>query len=290
MARQNRESSRAMKQNPNANPHLKKIAIAAGIIGTLIGIYYNEKRRSAPEPRTRHEQPMNAGETRRPRDSAPSGTADTPRAASANRADFDFYLLAMTVHRAFCADGNDRKPECRAEPPRPLVIHGLWPEKLEPRSYPRDCPAAPVDLEPALARELATYMPGMQSGLHRHEWRKHGGCSGLDDDAYFRRTLELARHLDAALGKSLTMNAGGIVAANDLRAAAEALERGLGAALTFHCRTPRDAPRRDRPYLVEVRQCLDAGGTNGAPGSPVACASVNRRDQGCGARFRIAGS
>ena len=48
----------------------------------------------------------------------------------------------------------------------PLVIHGLWPERMEPRTYPRDCPAPPLDLEPALALELADLMPGMADGLH----------------------------------------------------------------------------------------------------------------------------
>ncbi len=75
----------------------------------------------------------------------------------------------------------------------PLVIHGLWPERNEPRTYPHDCPAPPLVLDSALALELADFMPGMADGLHEHEWREHGGCSGLDDDEYFRQSLELAR-------------------------------------------------------------------------------------------------
>src|SRR5690606_38278540 len=105
---------------------------------------------------------------------------------------FDFYLLAMTVHAGFCADGRQQMAECRAgtgrAQARPLVIHGLWPERLEPRTYPSDCPAPPLRLDPALELELADFMPGITAGLHEHEWREHGGCSGLDDDEYFRRT------------------------------------------------------------------------------------------------------
>jgi hypothetical protein len=54
--------------------------------------------------------------------------------------------------------------------------------------------------------------------------------------------------------------------------------------------TLRAAPAalRNRPYLIEVRQCIDDDGPNGAPGTLLACASVNRRDQGCGPSFRIA--
>ena len=78
-----------------------------------------------------------------------------------------------------------RMPACR--PARPLVIHGLWPESTASRARIRTIARAPrLDLEPALALELADFMPGMADGLHEHEWRKHGGCSGLDDDDYFR--------------------------------------------------------------------------------------------------------
>jgi ribonuclease I len=130
----------------------------------------------------------------------------------------------------------------------------------------------------------------MRSGLHNHEWRKHGSCSGLDDDEYFRAALHDARRLDAALRAHLTVHAGGELTARSLRDVADLFDAGLGDTLTFHCRTLRDAPRRGEPYLVEVRQCLDDDGANGAPGGPISCARVNRRDQGCGASFRIAGS
>jgi hypothetical protein len=58
--------------------------------------------------------------------------------------------------------------------------------------------------------------------------------------------------------------------------------------ITFHCRTLRDAQSR-RPYLIEVRQCVDNDGPGGAPGTALACAIVKRRDQGCGQSFLIAG-
>ncbi len=64
---------------------------------------------------------------------------------------------------------------------------------------------------------------------------------------------------------------------------------GLGRTLTFHCRTLRGASSR-RPYLIEVRQCVDNDGPGGAPGTALDCAVVKRRDQGCGASFRIAGA
>jgi ribonuclease I len=209
-----------------------------------------------------------------------------PRAKPA----FDFYLLAMTMHAAFCDDGHADKKECRAGSKRPLVIHGLWPERLEPRTYPRDCPAPRLDLQPSQLEVLREYMPGVHSGLHLHEWREHGSCSGLDADVYFEETLLLARELDAALSGRLTTLGGEEATAAQIRAAAEAYRPGLGKTFTLHCRNLRNAPPglRDRPFLVEIRQCVDNDGQLGDPETPLVCARVDRHDQGCGTSFRIA--
>ena len=213
-----------------------------------------------------------------------------PRAPASSS--FDFYLMALTVHPAFCADGHSRKRECQVRGHRPLVIHGLWPERNEPRSYPRGCVAAPLELDSALALELADFMPGVADHLDEHEWREHGGCSGLGDDEYFRHALELARGVDAALSAKLTTLAGRETTAADLRELVNSFQPGLGSSLTFHCRTLRDAPEAHsrEPYLIEVRQCVDNDGPNGAPRTALDCTTVKRRDQGCGRGFRIAGT
>ncbi len=224
---------------------------------------------------------------------ARAATAKKPAPAAAPApAAFDFYLMALTVHPAFCADGHVRQRECQARGQRPLVIHGLWPERNEPRTYPHDCPAPPLDLEPALALELGDFMPGVAEGLDEHEWREHGGCSGLADDVYYRHALELARAVDAALSAKLTTLAGEATNAGALREVADAFSPGLSASLTFHCRTLRAAPaaQRAQAFLIEVRQCVDNDGPGGAPGTPLDCAAVKRSDQGCGRSFRIAGA
>lgn len=208
---------------------------------------------------------------------------------AARPAPFDFYLLAMTLHPAFCADGHSRKAECRARAGM-LAIHGLWPESLRPGAYPRDCPGPRLALGRPLAAELRPLMPGMADDLHEHEWRRHGTCSGLDDDEYFRHTLTLARRIDHALSSRLTSLSGRSVSAAELRRHVEQVAPGMADTLTFHCRTLRDAPRehRGQAYLVEIRQCVDDDGLRRAPGTALRCQAVRRRDQGCGARFHIA--
>jgi ribonuclease T2 len=246
----------------------KGIALAIILIAALVGSH--TRREAAHTPPVAEKAPV-----------------DSQRRASAG-ATFDFYLMALTALPAFCADGNARRQQCHIAGHRSLVIHGLWPERMEPRAYPHDCPAPPLDLDPALALELADLMPGMADGLHQHEWRTHGGCSGLDDDDYYRRALELARGVDAALGAKLTTLAGRETTTGELRSVADLFSPGLGRTLTFHCRSLRDGRTR-RPSLIEVRQCVDNDGPGGAPGTPLACAMVKRRDQGCGSSFLIAG-
>lgn len=222
-------------------------------------------------------------------DNPPPGVERAEAPNRGKKADFDFYLLALTAHPAFCADGHAREPECRSGRVVPISIHGLWPERVEPGKYPRDCEGPPLDLSEDTERSLASLMPGMADGLHHHEWRKHGTCTGLDDDQYFQATFVRAVVISQALESKLTTVAGGLTDAAALRAKADELEAGLGATLTFHCKTLRDAPRefRHQSYLIEVRQCMGIA-RDGAPGRALKCATVNRRDQGCGARFRIA--
>jgi ribonuclease I len=255
------------------------------VVAVAIFAAWNSQRRG-PEP---GDGPASQGTGRPDAAAGPARAPSAPRPASPAAArNFDFYLLAMTAHPAFCADGNAHKSECRVRSV-PLSIHGLWPEKLEPGKYPRDCQGAPLSLDRGLELELEPLMPGMADGLHEHEWRAHGRCAGLDDDEYFRATLELARRVDGVLRAKLTTLAGEITSAQELRAYADSYEAGLGATLTFHCRTLRDAPaaHRREPYLVEIRQCVDDD-ARGAPARPLDCATVNRRDQGCGSGFRVA--
>lgn len=252
--------------------HKGKFVLAVVVLGTLLAWFSVRETGDSP--------PV-------PSDKQDNSASRARKATSKAAASFDFYLLALTAHAAFCADGNEGKRECRSGPHRPLVIHGLWPERLQPRTYPHDCPAPRLELDPGLEMQLAEFMPGMADGLHVHEWREHGGCSGLDDDEYFSRTLDLARALDAALGARLTTLAGRETSPAELRETADMFQPGIAATFTLHCRTLRDSG--GRPVLIEVRQCIDDDGLNRAPGKLLDCASVGRRDQGCGSSFEVAG-
>ena len=103
-------------------------------------------------------------------------------AGTAAGADFDYYTFAVGLTPAFCdLNPNWRESlQCRDRPP--LSVHGLWPGKNAGRA-PESCPGAALELPPALEKDLRGVMP--DAGLRRHEWERHGRCSGLSAAAYF---------------------------------------------------------------------------------------------------------
>lgn len=116
------------------------------------------------------------------------------------------YVLALSAQPAFC-EGHADKPECGALDPaapavRTVALHGLWPQgRVEYCNVPDDFPGPdadwsalqPVDLDAALAAELAEVMPGVASHLDRHEWYKHGSCTHPSAAAYYREAIDLVR-------------------------------------------------------------------------------------------------
>src|SRR5437660_1386472 len=91
--------------------------------------------------------------------------------------EFDYYLLVLSWSPEFC-HGKPGAAECKDH--RGFLLHGLWPQYKNGK-YPVDCAttqAAPTDLS-----KIKQIMP---PEIVVHEWQKHGTCSGLSGDAYFR--------------------------------------------------------------------------------------------------------
>lgn len=143
------------------------------------------------------------------------------------------HLLAISWQPAFCETSAGRsKPECSIDDPAAFqannfTLHGLWPNKLSqcginygycgsvcsrPSGSMCNYPAVPLSAD--VRAELAEVMPSVDAGscLQRHEWWKHGTCSGMDADTYYivstALTLEFNQAGPAAL---MAANVGGSV-------------------------------------------------------------------------------
>lgn len=108
-----------------------------------------------------------------------------PARAEGERAgDFDYYVMALSWSAAWCALEGDARDDPQCDPGRGLtfILHGLWPQYQE--GWPAFCRTAERDPSRAQTAAMADIMGG--AGLAFYQWKKHGRCSGLSADSYFR--------------------------------------------------------------------------------------------------------
>lgn len=95
---------------------------------------------------------------------------------------FDFYLFTLSWAPEYCHNHRDTW-ECDGR--HGFVVHGLWPQNSD-GSYPADCPTN----QPG-PRDTSAVADIMPRSILQHEWEKHGTCSGLSGDEYFRLIRKL---------------------------------------------------------------------------------------------------
>lgn len=103
------------------------------------------------------------------------------RGAPAGR--FDFYVLSLSWSATYCALKGEDRGDQQCEPGRNpgFVLHGLWPQYE--RGYPAFC--GPQGRNPSRAAMDRAREIFPSQGLARHEWQKHGTCSGESPNGYF---------------------------------------------------------------------------------------------------------
>lgn len=167
-------------------------------------------------------------------------------------------LLAVQWFPSVCKV--ERYKECR----KPLsfwqthfTLHGLWPKgrhycNVSARAKMLDKKRAwqkiPLRLSLELEELLFTYMPGALSGLHKHEWVKHGSCYG-SPDIYFLDSIALTSQLnDSDVRYFFLRNRGKVVQGYKIRQAFdEAFGKGAGKRVKIICK---------RGYITELRLYL----------------------------------
>jgi len=158
---------------------------------------------------------------------------------------FDFYVLSLSWSPSYCeAEGEEaNRQQCAAGRPYAFVVHGLWPQF--DRGFPENCTTDQPDVSNDTLRSLYDLMPS--AGLIRHQWRKHGSCSGLGQRDYFE-VLRAARETVSIPQEFRRLDSYRTLDPDDAEAAFLKANPSLpAAAIAVTC---------DRRYLREVRVCM----------------------------------
>ncbi len=140
-----------------------------------------------------------------------TGLAAPAQAQSPGRpGDFDYLTLALTWSPSFCSEPrNRRERQCRrTNRPYAFVLHGVWPQYE--KGWPEFCRTRKKPWVPRkVIDSMLDIMPSPK--LVIHQFRKHGVCSGLTAERYFRLSRILfervkipRRFINPGQGLSLT--------------------------------------------------------------------------------------
>ena len=108
----------------------------------------------------------------------------SPATAQDRAGDFDYYVMSLSWSPNWCdLTGRARgSPQCAPGAAFGWVLHGLWPQY--DRGYPQDCRTSFAPPSRSDTQAMADIMG--TSGLAWYQWNKHGSCSGLSPQAFFR--------------------------------------------------------------------------------------------------------
>lgn len=180
-------------------------------------------------------------------------TGAAPAAAGDRPGDFDYSVLSLSWSPTYCAspEGADDRQQCSPGRRFAFVVHGLWPQYE--RGWPQDCDTDETWVPNDVIGGMMDIMPSKR--LIIHEWKKHGTCSGLSMEDYFREVRRVfgavripARYLSPTAPVTTTPQQ--LVA--DFVKTNRSLTAGM---LSVQCGNARDDAR-----LSELRICLDKSG------------------------------
>ncbi len=174
---------------------------------------------------------------------------NAPARADGRPGDFDFYLLSLSWSPTYCLAQGDRanRLQCGSEKPKAFIVHGLWPQYT--RGYPQYCQSSePQRVPRSLIDTMLDIMPS--AGLIGSQWRKHGICTGLDQNEYLAETRRAYEKIDIPDGFE-DASRRHVLSARDVEQAFIAVNPGLSAnGIAVSCKKGR---------VSEVRICLTRG-------------------------------
>lgn len=153
---------------------------------------------------------------------------------------FDYYLLTLSWSPEHCAEVKSDKVQCDGGKQYGFVVHGLWPQY--DKGYPDSCSTTSAVPE-TVVQEMLPIMPS--ENLIRHEWEKHGTCSGEKVGNYFgliKSTFQTIKIPDAFANPGHQVN----TSAAQIRK--QFLDSNPNMQMAVACKGV---------YLQEVRLCFD---------------------------------
>lgn len=167
---------------------------------------------------------------------------------------FDYYALSLSWSPTYCrsdAGQNDRQ-QCGLGRAYAFVVHGLWPQYAQ--GWPENCRLREKWVPDEIIAAMLDIMPSKK--LIIHEWKKHGGCSGLGMRTYFGLTRDLFAKLRIP-ARYLSPQAVVMTTPDELIGDFVKTNRNLtGDMLSVQCGNSRGAAR-----LAELRVCFGKDGT-----------------------------
>ena len=188
----------------------------------------------------------------------------------------DLYIIAMSHQPEFCFQ-HQKDGYAGCQHPidywkTHLTIHGMWPEYKD-GSWPSMCTREPLNKEviDELKEGLNVYWPNVKEDLSdpehdefwRHEWSKHGTCSGLSQKEYFLSALKYSLPTPDLVQHGSAVDKAALLEAYGGADKVVAVCAGKG------------------KFLSEVRSCL-AVGDNGLPQGQIPCPKKALEENNCG--------
>lgn len=154
-----------------------------------------------------------------------------PRNSSSNienglSGNFSFYFLNQQWIQEFCEERPVACSLSSVSDRKSFTLHGLWPQHSK-KEYPSYCSRSPgcktikpCDLDwESLTVEVKNFlmdnMPINTIDLAKHEWKKHGTCSGLTQQVYFETAQKVFNILKTK--KIILNNIGNYVSYADIQ-------------------------------------------------------------------------
>lgn len=197
------------------------------------------------------------------------GLPATSSADAQQAGQFDYYMLALSWSPSYCAGeaGQSDAQQCAPGRHFAFVVHGLWPQYA--KGWPQDCATSENWVPQKQIDGMMDIMPSKK--LIIHEWRKHGACSGLSQQDYFKTVREIFGRLRVP-ARYLSPQADVIIPPEQLVTDFVKTNGGMTAdMLSVQCGNARDQAR-----LSELLVCVNKAGDFAACG-------VNEKRQ-CGAK------